>query len=125
MKRHGLHIGIERNEDRFYITLVLVGTLGHQDYQIITPLFDDALKGIDKRIVDVFIDASALEGFSAHAMWDDFKLGMAHRHQFRRIALYGHERWQAYAARFANWFVSGEIKHFTRPGDALLWLNEQ
>ncbi|MFY8275256.1 STAS/SEC14 domain-containing protein [Pseudoalteromonas sp. SSDWG2] len=124
MKRHGLHIGIERTDTRFYIALVLVGTLEHRDYEVITPLFDDALEGIDERIVDVFVDASALEGFTAHAMWDDFQLGMAHRNQFRRIALYGHSRWQEYAAKFANWFVSGEVRYFSEQHDALTWLNE-
>ena len=124
MKRHGLHIGIERTKARFYISMVIVGQLDHHDYEVITPMFDDALKGLDERIVDVFIDASELEGFSARALWDDFKLGIAHSHQFRRIAFYGRHDWQDYAARIANWFTSGEVKYFADADAARAWLNE-
>ncbi|QFU06536.1 hypothetical protein FIU82_16225 (plasmid) [Pseudoalteromonas sp. THAF3] len=124
MAKGGLKVDIERHQQRIYIALVLTGTLNHEHYQLLTPLFASALADIDEPIVDVFIDASQLDGFTTRAMWDDFKLGVIHRKQFKRIALYGHKRWQSFAASVANWFVSGEVKYFDDPRAAIAWLSE-
>ncbi|WP_257221089.1 STAS/SEC14 domain-containing protein [Pseudoalteromonas ruthenica] len=76
MAKDGLKVDIERHQQRIYIALVLTGTLNHEHYQLLTPLFASALADIDEPIVDVFIDASQLDGFTTRAMWDDFKLGL-------------------------------------------------
>ena len=122
--RHGLSIGIERVDDRFFLTLKAVGKLTHADYQRINPLIDSALEGVAEPCIRAFIDASELDGWELRAVWDDFRLGLRHGSQFERIAIVGNRRWQALAARVASWFVSGEVRHFEAAAAAFDWLGE-
>ncbi len=122
IQRHGLSIGIERIEQKFFLTLKAVGKLTHEDYELINPLIDSALDGVKNPKVTVFIDGSELEGWSPRAAWDDFRLGLKHGNEFDKIAIFGNKKWQSYAAKIATWFTSGEVKFFDDSRDALEWL---
>lgn len=121
---HGLSIGIERVNSHFFLTLKAVGTLTHDDYLIITPMIDSALAQVKKPEVDVLIDASELKGWELRAAWDDLKLGLKHNNEFRNIAIYGHEKWQAYMAKIGGWFVTGDVKYFDNLQSANEWINQ-
>ncbi len=121
-ERHGLSIGIERQNSHVFLTLKAIGKLSHEDYLTITPMLDAALAGISKPSIDVFLDATELEGWEARASWDDFKLGLKHGSKFNRIAILGNKTWQEMAARLGSWFISGEAKFFTSETEALAWL---
>lgn len=56
--------------------------------------------------------------------WDDFKLGLKHNNHFRKIAIYGNKGWQKMAARVGGWFISGEVKFFEDPEQAIAWLQQ-
>lgn len=45
IKKHGITVGIDRVGDEFFLSLKAQGTLTHQDYEVITPIIDSALKG--------------------------------------------------------------------------------
>ena len=122
--RHGLFIGIERVDNTFFLSLKAVGKLTHADYDKINPLIDAALDGVKDPQVNVFIDASELEGWELRAAWDDFKLGLKHGSEFNKIAIFGNKKWQQYAAKIATWFTSGEVKYFEDAATALSWLQE-
>jgi len=122
--RHGLSIGIERVNGDFFLSLKAVGKLTHEDYEKINPMIDSALQGVKDPKVKVYIDASELEGWELHAMWDDFKLGLKHGNDFDKIAIFGNKKWQAYAAKIGTWFVSGEVKYFEDANEALSWLQD-
>jgi len=121
--RHGLSIGIERIDNQFVLTLKAVGTLTHEDYQVITPMIDSALEGVKDPKVKVLIDGTELDGWELRAAWDDFKLGLKHGNEFDKIAIYGNKRWQEMAARVGSWFVSGEARYFDDYDAAVVWLN--
>jgi len=123
--RHGLSIGIERINNHFFLSLKAIGTLTHQDYLKINPLIDAALSGVKDPQVNVFIDATELEGWELRAAWDDFKLGLKHNSEFNRIAIMGNKKWQEYLAKIAAWFISGEVKFFEDTETALTWLQEK
>ncbi len=122
IKRHGISIGIERVDDRFFLTLKAVGTLTHEDYTIITPMLDNALKGVKEPKIRAYIDASELEGWQLRAMWDDFKLGLKHNNEFEKVAVYGNKTWQEYASKIGNWFIAGEMQFFDDSSQAIEWL---
>ncbi len=122
--KHGLSIGVERVDSEFFLTLTAVGTLTHADYEMITPVIDAALAEVKSPEVNVLADVSELEGWELRAAWDDFKLGLKHNNEFRKIAIYGNKPWQEMIAKFGGWFVSGEVKYFESIGPALMWLNE-
>jgi hypothetical protein len=123
-KRHGLSIGIERSNDQFFLYIKAVGKLSHNDYNIITPMIDSALEGVKLPKINLFFDASELEGWELRAAWDDFKLGFNHQSEFIKIAILGNKKWHEYAAKIGAWFIEGEIKNFDNENDARKWLNE-
>lgn len=46
--KHGISIGIDRIDDKFLITFKVTGKLTHNDYEVITPMIENALHGINK-----------------------------------------------------------------------------
>lgn len=122
--RHGLSIGIERINDEFFLSLKAVGKLTHEDYKIITPLIDSALKGVSHPKIKAIIDGTEMEGWEPRAAWDDFKLGLKHGSEFEKIAIYGNKNWQVICAKMGSWFISGEVKYFESDSSALAWLQE-
>lgn len=128
ISRHGLSIGIERMDSTFFLTMKAIGKLTHEDYEIITPMIDSALTGVKDAEVHMLIDGTEMEGWDARAAWDDFKLGVKHGKEFKKIAIYGNtsvnKNWQEIAAKVGSWFVSGEVKYFNNCDDALKWIGE-
>ena len=124
-KRHGLSIGIERSGSDFFLSLKAVGKLTHEDYKRITPMIDSALRMVKEPQVKVLIDGTQMEGWELRAAWDDFKIGLKHGNEFKRIAIYGNKNWQEITAKIGSWFISGEVKYFDDEGDALAWLNAE
>jgi len=124
ISRHGLSIGIERTDSKFIMTMKAIGKLTHEDYTTITPMIDSALSGVDDAAVHMLIDGTEMEGWEARAAWDDFKLGVKHGKEFKKIAIYGNKNWQEIAAKIGSWFVSGEVKYFDNCDGALQWISE-
>ncbi len=122
--QHGLTIGIERVGSDFFLKLKAIGKLTHEDYMIINPLIDSALDGVKDPKVNVLIDGTELEGWELRAAWDDFKLGLKHNNEFRKIAIYGNKNWQEISAKIGAWFISGEIKYFDDCDQAITWLQQ-
>ncbi len=123
--QHGLSIGIERFENDFFLSLKAIGKLTHEDYEIITPMIDSALAQVKDPKVNVLMDATELEGWELRAAWDDFKLGLKHNNEFRKIAIYGNKNWQKISAKLGSWFMSGEIQYFDNLQDALNWVKKE
>ena len=123
IKKHGLSIGIERVDDHFFLAMKAIGKLSHEDYQTITPMIDAALEGVTDPEVNVLIDATEMEGWALRAAWDDFKLGLKHGNDFKKIAIIGNQKWQENVAKIGGWFISGEVAFFESEVDALGWLH--
>jgi hypothetical protein len=122
VNRHGLSIGIERINDDFFLSFKATGKLTHDDYNIITPIIDSALEGVDQPKIKAIFDGTELEGWELRAAWDDFKIGLKHGSEFEKIAIYGNKRWQEISAKVGSWFLSGEVKYFDDRDEALKWL---
>ncbi|MEW9797466.1 STAS/SEC14 domain-containing protein [Alteromonas sp. CYL-A6] len=123
--RHGLSIGIEREDSDFFVTMKAIGTLTHADYETITPMLDAALAEVKTPHIRMFLDATEFEGWEARAAWDDFKLGLKHGREFDKIAIYGSKPWHKLMATIGNWFVSGKVEFFDDIKAAMQWLNSQ
>ncbi|MBD3587378.1 STAS/SEC14 domain-containing protein [Salinimonas sp. HHU 13199] len=123
VKKHGIAIGIDRVGDEVFLSLKARGTLTHQDYEIITPMIDSALKEVQSPKVKALIDGTELDGWELRAAWDDFTLGLRHGSEFEKIAIYGNKSWQETLSKIGRWFISGEVKYFESEQDAIDWLN--
>ena len=122
-KSHGLSIGIERVGDDFFLTIKVLGKLTHADYEVITPMIDSALESVTDPKVKALIDATNLEGWELRAAWDDFKIGLKHGSEFKKVAIVGNRNWQEIATKVGNWFISGEAKYFEDLEPAVEWLS--
>lgn len=123
IERHGLSIGIERIDNVVFLTLKAVGKLNHADYETITPMIEAALEQVKEPVIDALIDGTELDGWEPRAAWDDFKLGLKHGREFRKIAIYGNKRWQQLGAKLGGWFIGGECQYFDDRAQALNWLH--
>ena len=121
---HGLSFGIERVNNNVYLSLKAIGTLTHEDYKIITPMIDAAVKEIKAPKIKVLVDITQMQGWEIRAAWDDFKIGLRHGSEFEKIALYGNKHWQEVVSSIGSWFISGQVEYFEEYGQALAWLNE-
>ncbi len=124
-ERHGFSIGMERLGEEFFLTLKAMGTLRHEDYEVITPVLESALAGVQHPRIRAFVDCTELEGWELRAAWDDFRLGMRLRGDLTRIALVGRPGWHELAARVSSWFLTGEIQYFEDAAEARNWLLEE
>ncbi|WP_406663442.1 STAS/SEC14 domain-containing protein [Gallaecimonas sp. GXIMD1310] len=122
MERHGLTLGVERVDASVFLSIKAVGTLTHDDYKLIIPILEGALAGVDEPVIDALVDARELCGWAPRAAWDDFKMGLKHGREFRRLALVGNKRWQQLATKVGNWFIAGQARYFDDLPSALAWL---
>ncbi|MCK5293328.1 MAG: STAS/SEC14 domain-containing protein [Arcobacteraceae bacterium] len=122
---HGISIGISRIDGTFFMKLTIDGTLKHSDFEIMTPLIENAIKGIDDPKIKVLVDARNFKGWEAQALWDDFKFGMEYEELFTKIAFIGNKQWEEYSIKIANWFMITDIEYFENMKDAVNWLNEE
>jgi hypothetical protein len=122
---HGINIGISRVRNQFFVKMKIVGRLTHDDYEMITPLLENALNGVEHPNISLLIDATNFEGWSLQAVWDDLKLGLKHNKDFYKIALVGNKSWQEYGVKISNWFSKGSIEYFEKTDDALAWLSQE
>lgn len=124
MQTHGLMIGTQRMESGdVFLSIKAIGTLTHADYEQINRIVENALAGINIPKINALFDMQELDGWELRAAWDDFRFGLKYGGEFHKIALLGHKKWQEYAAKFGQWFISGEIKFFEDKEQALSWLN--
>ncbi len=122
---HGINIGISRIQNQFFVKMRIVGNLTHDDYEMITPLLENALNGIEHPNISLLVDATNFEGWSLQAIWDDLKLGLKYNKDFYKIALVGNKSWQEYGVKISNWFNVGDIEYFENIDDALVWLSQE
>ena len=122
VKEHGVGISMRRYGGILYVELALLGRLTHEDYELFVPMIDKAMKETPDIRMDMLVDLSELEGWEPRAAWDDFRFGLNHRNDFRKLAIVGSARWQKFAAKLSGWMLSGETQYFEDHMSALTWL---
>jgi len=122
VKEHGVGISLRRLDGSLFVELALLGTLTHEDYGLFVPMIDKAMKETPDVKMDMLVDLCELEGWEPRAAWDDFRFGLAHRSDFKKLAIVGNARWQKLAAKLSDWFAGGETRYFEDRTSALAWL---
>jgi len=66
-------------------------------------------------------------GWDAHALLDDFQVGLKYNDAIVRIAMVGDRKWEEWMAKLLKVFVKAEVKYFEHARDhrAWIWLREQ
>lgn len=124
--RHGLSLGLEKIDKDFILVFKAVGTLTHEDYEMITPFLDSALQGVKPLSVKALVDMSEFKGWEFEAAWDDMKIGLKHDADFKKIAVFGnHDVLLEYGIKITSWFMAGDIEQFNDINEAVTWLHEE
>ena len=118
------HMAIEitPKEGILDIELIAKGKLTHEDYMVMIPMIEQAMKSIENVKVNMLLNALEFEGWELEAAWDDFKFGMEYKDTFLKIAIVGTQTWQEYVAKMGDWFMHGEVKFFYVLDDAKVWI---
>ena len=122
LKRHGISIGLERTDNDIFLRIKAVGKLTHKDYEVLSPMLDNAVQAVDHPKIRAFVDVLDLDGWELRAAWDDFTLGMKYGKEFHRVAIVGDKPWERVATKVAGWFISGETEYFEDEDSAMSWL---
>jgi hypothetical protein len=120
--RHGLSVGMERSNNRYYLYLKAIGKLTHEDYETIVPIIESALERVEDPDIIALIDGSEFEGWELRAAWDDFKLGLKHGNEFKKVAVISNKKWLQVGSKIGSWLISGKVRQFEDRTTALEWL---
>jgi len=70
VKQHGFSTGLDRTNSDFFVSVKAIGKLTLDEYLAITPMLDEALKGIDKPQIHALMDIAEFGGWELRAAWD-------------------------------------------------------
>ncbi|WP_159084695.1 SpoIIAA family protein [Dongshaea marina] len=100
--------------------------LTHQDYQnLFIPKLNELIEQYGEIRLLIHLDES-FGGWEIDAMWDDAKFGVAHRNDFKKIAIVGGPKWLKWGAKVSALMISGELQTYQSGefGDALMWVKQ-
>jgi hypothetical protein len=119
-KVHGFKVGQKRYDSETLIEVQMYGKLTHEDYEYATPLIESAIKSSSS--VKLLADLRELDGWGMHAAWDDFKFGLEHRSDFKKIAMVGNKKWLEWSVKLGSHLVDSDVKFFENMNDAEDWI---
>ncbi|MEZ4861781.1 MAG: STAS/SEC14 domain-containing protein [Caldilineaceae bacterium] len=102
------------------------GRLTDEDYKnVFVPELEKAIA--EWGHISLLLEFEDFHGWNAHALWDDFRVGVKHRNALKRIAMVGDKRWEEWMAKLAKYFTTAQVKYFEHARDhrAWIWLREQ
>ncbi|MCB0083713.1 MAG: STAS/SEC14 domain-containing protein [Caldilineaceae bacterium] len=102
------------------------GKLTDEDYKdVFVPELEKAITQAGS--ISLLLELEDFQGWDAHAMWDDLKVGLKYRNALTRIAVAGDRRWEEWMAKLLKYFTKAEVKYFEHARDhrAWIWLQER
>ena len=107
-----------------YLPFTSAGKLVKADYEQFVPEFKRLVRRHGK--LHVLFDMSDFHGWEASAAWEDFKFGVEHFADIKRLAMVGEKRWQHGMAIFCKPFTKAKVRYFnhTEAAEAQKWLGE-
>lgn len=89
------------------------GEVTEDDYQkVLIPTVDRVREQYGK-VRCMYVLGAEFDGYSAGAMWDDAKIGMAHPRSWEKCAIVTDVDWLRRSIKAFGWMVSGEVKVFS------------
>ena len=99
------------------------GKLTDEDYAELIPRLENLIA--EEGRICLYVEIHDFHGWEPHAAWEDFKFGLKHGHDLKRLALVGDKQWEAWMAKIARPFTRGEVRYFdiTERDEALRWIH--
>jgi hypothetical protein len=101
------------------------GILSDEDYQTVwIPALEMIIRLHGKADALLYMDAD-FKGWELKAMWEDAKFGLAHRKDFRRLAVVGGPAWVRWGVKLGELLLDCEVKLYTpeKLDQALDWIS--
>ncbi|BAO44272.1 STAS/SEC14 domain-containing protein [Thiolapillus brandeum] len=100
------------------------GKLTDADYQQFLPQLEALIA--ENSPISLLLELEDFHGWEPKAAWDDFRFGMAHDKDFRRIAIVGEKTWHKWMTQLGNAFTDTSVRFFNRDQlqEAWDWLRE-
>lgn len=117
-------IKIEETPVGKVLSLVIAGDVVKEDYDKFVPQLEELIEREGK--MRLFVELREFRGFSAAAMWEDFKLGVKHSNHIERLAVVGKKAWERVMTAFAKPFTSAKVRYFDESDieKAKKWIKE-
>lgn len=105
---------IERSPESTGRVLVFLarGRLTDQDYrEVLIPALEEAIAeyGPIRLLLEL---GDEFKGWEPAALWDDARFGMAHRHDFEKLAVVGPPRWVEWGLKLGALLMSGDVRTY-------------
>ena len=98
------------------------GKLVKADYERFLPEFERLVQQHGK--LRVLFEMTGFHGWNASAAWEDFKFGVEHFADIKRLAMVGEKRWQHGMTTFCKPFTKATVRYFEHAAAARRWLAE-
>lgn len=86
------------------------GKLTKEAYEDFVPMTEEKIKKYGKiRVLFIMDD---FHGWSAGAVWEDFKFDLKHFNHIERLAIVGETKWEKGMSIFCRPFTTAKIKYF-------------
>jgi hypothetical protein len=115
-------VQIQEEQGGKLLQVSLTGKLAKEDYQMLVPAVDRAVKQHTKiRMAVIMHD---FHGWTAGALWEDTKFALHHCRDIERLALVGEKKWEEGMAVFCKPFTMAVVRYFdhTQADAARQWL---
>ena len=117
---------ISLNVQRHHTTLVLnikpSGRPSSDDFNKLSDMINSAVYAIHSQEVALFVDLSELTSISTKNAWNELLHGLKIGPEFKRIAVYGQNRWHNLMISTLSWLISPNLKVFRHKQEATDWV---
>ncbi|SBS32711.1 hypothetical protein MAQ5080_02334 [Marinomonas aquimarina] len=117
-----ISLHVERYQDTLVLQLKPSGRPSSKDFKKLSAMLESAIYSIRSSNVTLLVDLTELKSVSAKSAWHELLHGLKIGSEFKRIAIYGHNRWHNLMINALSWLISSNLKVFKRKQDATEWV---
>lgn len=92
------------------VVVKATGLLTDEDYKNFVPELERLIN--ERGAISMLVEFENFKGWEPKALWEDFKIGLKHPDDFKKIAIVGDKAWFHLFAIIADAFTCGEVKYF-------------
>lgn len=107
------------------MSIRVTGKLAKDDYDRFLPEVEKMIAEHGK--ISILFEMHDFHGWSASALWEDFKFDLKHFSDIRRLALVGESKWEKGMAAFCRPFTTAKVRYFNHGEleEARAWVAER
>ncbi|TDR06378.1 STAS/SEC14 domain-containing protein [Marinomonas communis] len=117
-----ISLNVQRHHNTLVLSMKPSGRPSSEDFQKLSAMIDRAVYAIHSQDVALLVDLSELTSVSTKSAWNELLHGLKIGPEFKRIAVYGHNRWHNVMISGLSWLISPNLKVFRHKQEATDWV---